>query len=161
MALDKKHIGKSYGPFTYEAGREKLREFAYAVGGGIPSMSFAGGGAPEGLHPWLFDLEAAKSSPFGTIIGLPTFAVVFALAPFGQAVLDPELGIDLSKLVHGEQEFEFYAPVTPGDVLTTTGVITEIFTKASKDFLVVKTESKNQRHELVVTGTWTAVIRLK
>src|SRR5207248_2630256 len=99
MALDPKHVGKSYGPFTYEAGREKMREFAYAVGGTVPSMSFSSLGAPDDLHPWLFDLEAGKASPFGSIIGLPTFAVVFALAPFGRAVMDPDLGIDLSRLV--------------------------------------------------------------
>ena len=33
MALDTRFIGKKYGPFVYEAGLEKMREFSYAVGG--------------------------------------------------------------------------------------------------------------------------------
>lgn len=158
MALDKKFIGKTYGPTVYEVGVEKLREFAYAVGGGVPSLGFTGK-RPADLHPYLWDAEASKQGPYGGIVGMPNFAVVFSIGPFGQAVQDPELGINLLMLVHGEQEFEFKAPIRPGDVLTSTGVIADIFDKVGKDFLIVNTESKNQRGEVVVTGVWTAVIR--
>lgn len=159
MAIDPKHVGKKYGPTTYEVGVEKLREFAYAISGGVPSMGFTGTGAPAGLHPWLHDAAKAKASPYGGIIGLPNFAVVFAIAPFGQCVTDPELGLDLLMLVHGEQDFEFFEPIRPGDVLTSTGVIKEVFSKQGKDFVILETESKNQKGQLVVRGTWTAVIR--
>ena len=159
MPLDKKFIGKKYGPTTYEVGVEKLREFAYAVSGGVPSMGFTGTGAPEGLSPLLYDAEAAKAGPWGGIVAMPNFAVVFSIGPFGQAVTDPELGINLLMLVHGEQEFEFSRPVRPGDVLTSTGVITDIFDKVGKDFLIVTTESVDAQGALVVKGRWTAVIR--
>lgn len=159
MALDPKFIGKKYGPTTYVVGAEKLREFAYAISGGVPSMGFTGTGAPKGLHPWLHDDAAAKDSPYGGIVGLPNFAVVFSIAPFGLCVTDPELGLNLLMLVHGEQEFEFFEPIRPGDVLTSTGTITELFSKGGKDFVILSTESKNQKGQLVVKGTWTAVIR--
>jgi hypothetical protein len=151
MPIDKKYIGKTYGPTTYVVGAEKLREFAYAIGGGIPSMGFSGAGAPEGLDPKLYQ---------GTdIVGFPAFANVFAIAPFGQAVADPALGINLLMLVHGEQEYEFFETIHPGDVITSTGVITDLFDKVGKDFVIVTTESKNQHGRVVVRGTWTAVIR--
>jgi acyl dehydratase len=159
MPANQKLIGKEYGPTTYVVGAEKLREFAYAISGGVPSMGFTGTGAPAGLNPVLHDDAAGKDSPHGSIIGLPNFAVVFSIAPFGQAVTDPELGIDLLMLVHGEQEFEFFDVIKPGDVMTSTGKITEIYEKVGKDFVVVQTESKNQHGKLVVKGTWTAVIR--
>lgn len=159
MPIDKKYIGKQYGPTVYEIGAEKLREFSYAIGGGVPSMGFSGSGAPDGLHPLLYDKAAGADSQYGSIIGFPTFCNVYAIAPFGQAVMDPALGINVLMLVHGEQEFEMFAPVKPGDVITSTGVITDVFDKAGKDFLIVTTESKNQRGELVVRGVWTAVIR--
>jgi acyl dehydratase len=159
MALDKKHIGRRYGPFVYEAGVEKMREFAWAVGGTIPSTGFTTQGAPVGLHPWLTDQAAAQSSPYGAIIAMPNFAVVFAIGPFGRACADPEVGVDLLRLVHGDQEFEFFEPVKAGDVLTTSGEIADVSSKAGLDFLVVTTESTNQRGELVVKGRWTAVIR--
>ncbi len=151
MPIDKKYIGKTYGPTTYVVGAEKLREFAYAIGGGIPSMGFSGAGAPEGLDTKLYE---------GTdIIGYHAFQNVFAIAPFGQAVADPALGINLLMLVHGEQEYEFFETIRPGDVITSTGVITDLFDKVGKDFVIVTTESKNQHGKVVVRGTWTAVIR--
>lgn len=159
MALDKKFIGRAYGPFTYEVGAEKLREFAYAVGGSIPSMGFSGIGAPEGLHPWLHDKDAAQASPYGALVAMPNFAVVYAIAPFSKACTDPELQVDLLRLVDGEQDFEFFEVVRPGDVLTTTGTITDISAKKSLDFLTVTTESRNQHGALVVRAKWTAIIR--
>jgi acyl dehydratase len=105
------------------------------------------------------DEAAGQAGPYGQVIGFPTFAVVFAIAPFGAAVTDPDLGVDLLKLVHGEQEFEFLEPMRPGDRMTTTGKIQETFTKAGMTFLVVTTESKNQHGKMAVRGTWTAVIR--
>jgi acyl dehydratase len=159
MPLDKKFIGRRYGPFVYEAGLEKMREFAYAVGGGVPSTGFSARGAPEGLHPWLHDEAAAKDSPWGAVVAMPNFAVTFAIAPFGKACADPELQVNLLRLVHGEQEFEFHEVVRPGDRLTTVGSITDITAKRNLDFLEVTTETHNQHGRLVVRGRWTAVIR--
>ena len=72
---------------------------------------------------------------------------------------DPALGIDLLRLVHGEQEFEFFESMRAGDAIATTGEIARISSKGGKDFLTVVTESANQHGKLVVRGTWTAVIR--
>lgn len=159
MALDRRFIGREYGPFVYEAGLEKMREFAYAVGGGVPSTGYSARGAPEGLHPSLYDEAAAKASSYGAVIALPSFAVTFAIAPFGRACADPEFSLNLLRLVHGEQSFEFFEVVRTGDRLTTTGKITDITTKRSLDFLEVTTESKNQHGALVVRAKWTAIIR--
>jgi acyl dehydratase len=61
--------------------------------------------------------------------------------------------------VHGEQQFEFFDPIRAGEVITTTGSITQIFEKSQKDFLIVVSESKNQKDQLLVRATWTAVVR--
>ena len=159
MALDPRFVGRRYGPFRYVVGAEKLREFAYAVGGTIPSTSFSGIGAPADLHPFLHDDAVGTASEGGSIVALPNFAVVFAIAPFGKACADPELGINLPMLVHGEQRFEFFEVVRPNDILTTNGFISGITTKANKDFMTVTTESTNQHDALVVRAEWLAVIR--
>ena len=75
MAIDKRFLGREYGPFVYEAGLEKMREFAFAVGGGIPSTGYSAKGPPEGLNPVLFDEAAGKASSYGSVIGFPSFAV--------------------------------------------------------------------------------------
>ena len=152
MALDPKHVGRTYGPFRYEVGLEKVREFAYAIAGGRPNVGVAE--IPEGLNPVFHDTSAP-----GGVAAFPTFCVNFAMAPFGAALKDPEVQIDLLHLVHGEQEFEFGEVVRPGDVITTTGRIAKIFQKAGMDFVIVETESKNQAGKLAVRGIWTAVIR--
>ncbi|MGA9524138.1 MAG: MaoC family dehydratase N-terminal domain-containing protein [Myxococcaceae bacterium] len=158
MPVDPSHVGREYGPFTYTLGVEKLREFAYAISGGVPSSAF-GGKAPEGLNPLFWDEEVAKAGPYGVIVAFPTFAVNFAMKPFTEAVTDPRLGIDLVKLVHGDQEFEFFDVMRAGDVMTSKGRLTKIFDKAGMDFVVMETESWNQHGKLVVKGTWTAVIK--
>lgn len=159
MPLSPAFVGRRYGPFTYEVGVEKLREFAFAVGGGVPSLAFAGNAPPDGLLPVLHDKQAAAQSPYSAIVAMPNFAVVFAIAPFSAAIMDPELQLNVMMLVHGEQEFEFVEVVRAGDVLTTTGEITRAVSKSGKDFLTVQSESKNQHGRVVVRGTWTAVIR--
>jgi acyl dehydratase len=157
MAIDRKYVGREYGPYRYELGLEKMKEFAFAVSGGVPTIGY--GEPPAGVSPLLYDEAKAKESRYGSVIAFPTFCVTFAIRPFVAAVADPELGINLLMLVHGEQEFELFDVMRPGDVMTTTGKITAISEKSGKDFLTVVTESKNQTGKLVVRGTWTAVIR--
>jgi hypothetical protein len=158
MALDKRFIGREYGPYTYEIGVEKMREFTLALGGAHPGAGTPGEPPPH-MSPLLFDAQAAKAGPYGDLIAFPSFAVVFAVRPFGAAIADKELGINMLMLVHGEQELEFLDVMRPGDVMTTTGRIEDMYDKARMSFLVVTSESRNQRGDVVVKGTWTAVIR--
>jgi acyl dehydratase len=157
MAINPKFIGKKYGPFAYKAGLEKMREFSYVIAGATPGIGVTR--PPDSLNKLLYDEQVAKDGPHGAVIAFPTFAVTFAIAPFTAAVTDPELGINVLMLVHGSQDFEFFEPIKDGDVLTTTGTITQIFEKAQMDFVEVVTESVNQHGKNVVKGTWTAVIR--
>jgi hypothetical protein len=145
MDLDPRHVGTRYGPFSYVIGLEKMREYDCAVRGGVPSLGF-----PP---------VRAVSSAARDEVAFPTFCATFAIAPFRAAVTDPALGIDLLRLVHGEQEFEFFEAMRAGDTMITTGEIVRILSKGGKDFLTVVTESTNQQGKLVVRGTWTAVIR--
>lgn len=158
MALDKRFIGREYGPFSYTIGAEKMREFTLAVGGAVPGAGTPGE-PPAHVSPLLYDAQLAKAGPYQDLIAFPSFAVVFAIRPFSSAIADPELNINMQMLVHGEQELEFLDVMRPGDVMTTTGRIENLFDKARMSFIVVTTESRNQRGDVVVKGTWTAVVR--
>lgn len=149
MPIDPKFIGKEYPAVVYEVGREKVKEYAVATGD---------------LNPYYMNPEEAKKSKYGKTIAMPMFAVVYAAEMIRQVLLDGELSLNLPMLVHGEQEFEFYKVVYPGDVITTTGKIAEIFQKQSKsgrmnDHLIVETISKNQNGEVVCKGRWTFIVR--
>jgi acyl dehydratase len=73
MSTDK--VGKEYPPFEYEVGREKIREYANAVGEGNP------------VH---HDREAAQAAGFRDVVAPPMFVVVYSAGAMGPAILDPE-----------------------------------------------------------------------
>ena len=158
MPIDPRHVGRKYGPFRYVASLEKIRDFALAVSDGVPGRIYWGA-APADAHPWFVDEAAGRASPWGSVIAPPTFCVNFAMEPFVMACADPEIGLDLVRLLHGEQEFTFHEPVRPGDELQSTGEIAEVYQKGPLDFIVVRTASRNQHGRLVVEGRWTAVVR--
>jgi acyl dehydratase len=155
--IDPRHVGRRYGPYRYTVGLEEIRDFALVVAGGVPGRVYPGP-PPDAPHPWFVDEEAARASPAGGIVAPPTFVTRFAMQPFAVASADPELGIDLVRLLHGEQRFEYGDVVRPGDVLETTGEIVDVRQKGRLDLLTVKSTTTNQRGKVVVVGTWTAVI---
>lgn len=159
MSLAPSLKGRTYGPFRYEASAEKIREFALAVGGGVPSAGFSAAPPPDDLDRSYLDDAAARAAGLPGQVAPPTFCVTFNIRPFAAACTDPHNGLDLLMLVHGEQVYEFLEPVRPGDVLESTGTITEAFEKAGKTFFTVTCESRNQRGVLAVRGIYTAVIR--
>jgi len=144
MALNTEAIGKSYPPVTYAVGREKIREYAAAVGEANP------------LH---HDLEAARSAGYDDLVAPPMFVVVYAARAMGPAILDPEVGIDLMMMVHGGQEFEWGPLVVAGDEITTTPMVKDIADRGGMAFYVFESVSENQRGETVCTATWTNIVR--
>ncbi len=144
MAIDTKHLGKKYPLHVYEVGKEKIKEYARAIGD---------------FNPLYLDDEKAKASKYGGIIAPPTFAVVYAGGPVGRMLMDGDLALNLMMLVHGEQEFEFGEVVRSGDVISTESEIVEIFEKKGKSFITMATTSNNQRGEMTVKGRWTFVVR--
>ena len=144
MAVDTSKIGKSYPPFEYEVGREKIREYANAVG------------EESDVHQ---DGEAAHAAGFRSVVAPPMFAVVYSAGAMGPAILDPEVGIDFARMVHGGQEFVWAEPVCCGDAITTVAECKDIFEKDGKGFYVFESVSTNQDGREVVRGTWTNIVR--
>ena len=129
---------------VYAVGREKVREFAAAVGE---------------TDPRFHDVEAARAAGFADLVAPPMFACVYSWRALGPAVLDPEVGIDFSRLVHGGQDFTWHAPVVAGDEITTEAEFTGSQKKGELNVFTFTTRSVNQRDELVCEGTWTNIVR--
>ena len=132
------------GRDTYAVGREKVREYAAAVGE---------------TDPRFHDVEAARQAGFADLVAPPMFACVYAWRALGPVVLDPEVGIDFARLVHGGQEFTWHAPVVAGDEITTDAEFTGHAKKGDLNVFTFSTRSVNQRDELVSEGTWTNIVR--
>ena len=150
-------LGQSWGPFRYVMGAEKMREYAVAISGGVPS--YISTGLPEDLHPVLHDEAAAARSPWGSLIAFPMFAVLFSIAPAQAALLDPAMEVDVFRVLHGEQEFEFREVLRPGDVLLTTGMLESHTVRGNNELFVIRTDSVNQHGRLAVRGRFTAFVR--
>ena len=136
--------GKTYPPFEYEVGREKIREYANAVGESSP------------VH---HDRAAAQEAGFRDVVAPPMFAVVYSAGAMGPAILDPELGINLMLMVHGGQEFVWSEPVCAGDTITTEASVKDIYEKDGKKFFVFESVSTNQDGAEVTRATWTNIVR--
>ena len=134
MPVDTKFIGREYKPVTYVVGQEKIKEYALAVGD---------------LNPLYTDHGIAP----------PMFVVVFARDSMFSLFEDNEIKINFSRLLHGEQEFNFHKIVKANDTITTHPKIKNIYQKNNNDFVELETKSFNQNKELVVEGIWTFIIR--
>jgi acyl dehydratase len=137
-------VGKTYPPTSYAVGREKVREFAAAVGEENP------------LHP---DLDAAREAGYADVVAPPMFAVVFGGRAMAPALFDPEVGIDFSRMVHGGQEFVWGPPVVAGDEIATEVEVKDVAERGGLQFFVFESRSTNQDGETVCTGTWTNIVR--
>jgi len=157
VPIDARHLGRRYGPYRFEVGLERIRDFVAAVGGGVPGRVFSA--PPPDPHPFTWEEAAARASRHRGLVAPPAFATAFAIQPFAVACSDPELGLNVLRLVHGEQEFELFEVIRPGDVIETVGEITRIQERGDLDFLEVTTTSRNQHGRLVVRGVWTAIVR--
>jgi acyl dehydratase len=144
LAVDASKKGKTYPPFEYEVGREKIREYAFAVGEQDP------------VH---HDREAAKAAGFRNVVAPPMFAVVYSTGSVAPAILDPEVGINFARMLHGSQEFEWDEPVCAGDTITTETTLEDLYERTGMEFYVFKSVSKNQDGNEVVRGTWTNIVR--
>ena len=137
-------IGKTYPPHEYEVGREKIREYAYAVG------------ETNQVH---FDRKAAQDAGFRDVVAPPMFAVVYSAGSMGPPIFDSEIGIDLMRMVHGGQEFVWSEPVCAGDTITTESTFKDFSEKDGRKFYVFESVSRNQEGQEVVRGTWTNIVR--
>jgi acyl dehydratase len=144
MAVDARALGRTFEPHRFAVVREKIREYALAVGETNP------------LH---LDLDAARSAGHPDLVAPPMFAVVYCAAAIEEALLDPQVGIDFAMLVHGGQEFEWGSLVLAGDEITTQVTVAEIYERLAMAFYVFESRSSNQHGEEVCRGRWTQIVR--
>ncbi|HNV45755.1 MAG TPA: MaoC/PaaZ C-terminal domain-containing protein [Spirochaetota bacterium] len=90
----------------------------------------------------------------GGIIAPPMYAVYYAGRPIVNIMNDPETGMNMQKVVHWSQEYEWLRPVRPGDVIRTEAVITHVTVRRFGGLLGWETVSRNQRDEEVVKTKW-------
>lgn len=135
--VDQSWVGRSLDPVgPYQVGREKIREFAVAIGDG------------ESLF---HDLDAARAAGHADLVAPPTFAVSFTMPVIETLLRDPEFGWDYTRMVHGDQRIAFRRPILAGDELSTVVHVDELRTRAGNHMLTLRCEISDAAGEPVAT----------
>ena len=129
--IDRSLIGQWGADSTMRIEYGKIREFARAL---------------KDENPAYFD-DADAVAP-------PTFLMTLALWAGGMGATRSAVKLDLLRLLHGEQEFEYLRPIRAGDVLRFRSRTKDVFEKQGKrggtmTFIIGETEFRNQRDEVV------------
>ena len=132
------YVGRALPPSRpYQVGREKVREFALAVGEGSSVCT---------------DLDAARGAGHPDLVAPPTFAATFTLPLMEAFLRDPAVGWDYGHMVHGEQSFTSHRPLYAGDEVVTTLHVDELRTRAGSLFLTLRSEVADATGEPVLTA---------
>lgn len=145
MPVNTDAVGRSYGPHEpYEVTRVKIREFAEAV----DARSFA--------H---IDPDGALADGYDDVVAPTTFAVVIAQQAEFHVVVDPEVGVDFSKVVHADERFTHHRPIVAGDVISTTVHIDAITQRAGISMVTTRSELADADGAPVATVLSTLAVR--
>ena len=138
-------IGKRYPPAEpYQVGREKVREFARAIGE---------------TDPICHDVAAARAAGYPDVVAPLTFAFALTMRATDQAVHDPELGLQYAVAVHGTQHFSYRRPIVAGDEITVRCRIADIAVRGRNEVLTTQSELTDADGRLVATTSEAIVTR--
>ncbi|MFQ5521869.1 MAG: MaoC family dehydratase N-terminal domain-containing protein [Candidatus Methylomirabilia bacterium] len=142
-------VGKEYTPFAVTVERGKVKEFARAIGD---------------LNPFYLKDDIGRACQWGDIIAPPTFPITFRNEQADTAAFLDDLGVDISRVLHGEQEFEFFREIKPGETFLCRTRIAELYEKTGRSgpmaFVVRETAVTDQDNQLVAKMRNTTIIRL-
>jgi acyl dehydratase len=128
----------------YLVGREKIREFARAV--------FATGAVHH-------DPAAAAELGYRDVVAPPTFPVVIQERTLEQLLSSPDCGIDFSRVVHGDQRFNYTRPIVAGDELTATLTVSSVKSLGAHSMVTAESDIVDASGAHVVTAISTLVVR--
>lgn len=146
--IDQSKVGQSFPPFNIVVERGKIHELALALGDS---------------NPIYHSKEAAQAAGYTDVPLFPTFPTVLTF--WGNTHMMENmgsLGIDVKRVLHGEEEFEYLAPIAPGDTLTGVMTLVNAITKkgqggTSMDIFTLEMRYTNQNdtpvlrvHEVVI-----------
>ncbi len=143
VALNLDSVGKSFeSDRTYLVGREKIREFARAVGE---------------TSAVCHDVTAAKAAGYADVIAPVTFPIAITLEIMGESATSPEVGLNWSRVVHGDQRFKYERPIVAGDELSVTTVIEDIKAIAGNHMITLRGDVYAADKSLVAQ-VWTGLV---
>ena len=136
MPLNEDLVGKEYESSTFEVTADAIERYARATN----------------------DLNERYLSG-EDVVAPPIFPVVAAFPAFMATAMDPDLGADLLRLVHGAEEHVLHRPIVPGDVLTVNPVLESVEKKETGETFTAKATLADPEGEPVAEVRGTMFIR--
>jgi hypothetical protein len=136
--VDASKLGAQMKPLTFTVEAGKIREFARAIRDDNPAY-------------------------FGELPPAPlTFLRTFINHGDNLQESFADIGVDIRRILHGGQEFEYFEPVVAGDELTVTATFTDYYTKAGKrggmlEFVIYEWVFTNQHGRVAARSVNTTI----
>lgn len=143
--VNRSYVGRSFAfDDTYEVSREKIREFAEAIGD---------------LNPCYRDPAAAQVLGYPDVIAPPTFSVLVTRRANRRVIADSDLNLDYSRVVHGTQSFNATRPIRPGDRIRVTVHIDDIRDAGPHELVAFRSEVDTVEGEHLCTARASLIVR--
>lgn len=148
--FDKSKIGHSFASFTVEVQRNKIHELTTAIGD---------------ENPIYHSREAAQEAGYPDVPLSPTSPTLFNFWGSRQRGHGlASLGVNVQRILHGEEEYEYLAPIYPNDVLTGTSTVVDAKVRQGRDgstmdIITTETRYLNQHNQPVLNTRSTVVVR--
>lgn len=141
-----KFVGHSFPTKTIKVEEGKLKFFSKTIGE---------------TNPIYFDKDAASKAGYRSLLAPPTYSFSLTLEDDSLEDKYVPLGMDLGKLLHGAQKFEYFKEICAEDTVTIDAKIVDIFQKkgGALDFLIEKQVIKNTNGEILAVLTQTFIMR--
>jgi len=135
MTIDRCHLGYAFPPFQVQITTERLRHFSEAIGEINPSLV----------------LEVAPPTFLKCIEGEHNSS---------RSILDV-LGVDLKRVLHAEQQFDYFVPIRAGDRITVDRRVGDIYEKrgGALEFIVIESAFCNEAGSIVARSRQVVLVR--
>jgi len=149
LKVNKAIVGKEYPPFPVTVERGRIKDFAQALGD---------------PNPFYINDAVGAASTWGDVIAPPTFRISFRDEAADSGALLRDLGVDISRLLHGEQEFEIHRQLVPGETYLCRTKVLDVYEKTGRSgpmaFVVRETAVTDRAGEIAVSMRQITVVRL-
>lgn len=133
MAIDRAHLGHALAPFTVEVTAERIAAFRAAIGADD---------GPQDVAPPTF-MKAVEGEQNSS-----------------RRILDA-LGVDLKRVLHAEQQFDYLGPIRAGDTLSVQRTVTDLYDKknGAMDFIVIESTLSHAERGLLGRSRQVVLVR--